>query len=53
MEETEVFAHEDLNNGEIYKAVNTITGAIYIGQAKCFVKAKEKYIKHGTHRRWT
>lgn len=53
MEKTEAFVHEDLGNGEIYKAVNTITGAIYIGQAKCFVRAKEKYIKHGMHRRWT
>lgn len=53
MDEIEVFIHEDLNNGEIYKANNTVTGAIYIGQAKCFVRAKTKYIKHGTHRRWT
>jgi group I intron endonuclease len=43
---------EDINNGEIYKATNTVTGQTYLGQAKCFVKAKDKYIKHGTHRRW-
>ncbi len=42
-----------LNKGVIYVVNNNVNGKVYVGQAKNYVKAKDIFIKHGSHRRWT
>lgn len=42
----------DKEGGVIYVAHCIVNGKVYVGQAKNFVKAKDKFIKHGSHRRW-
>jgi hypothetical protein len=39
------------NKGEVYK-ITSPCGKIYIGQTKCLVKRKDKYIIWGTQKRW-